>query len=454
MKSTLQRRPTVSDSSTRGSVVVPALVLVVIVSTMSMIFIQQSLAKNKEQRMSVDSKRAFYMAEAGLSEAFNGLCIGKSGNVGSPDEPARFANGVFWTTATEEGQGRVTLQSTGLCGAGRATLSIVVERAPDTIGAMGFFGDTSVNVASGAVIDSYDSHAGPYVPLAGGIVGALAGGGLLPTGARVSCNGDITVDGTAVSMSAVLGDARPGPTGTLFNSAYSVISGSTAPSLSVTPLPPVTPPAVTVAGTLEATAAGVEMASNPGVQGLAEVKLRPNTIMRIVGPAVVVTRALTLSSRSALVLDATNGPVRVFVTSAINFANDAGIKTVTQDPLNVSLQIAAPGNLSILSPTSFYGTIYAPNADVKLGSGFQVFGSVGAKSLTVAAGAKLHFDEALANGDAHEDGTPRVLGWRIVQLPQVDIVNLRYDALKKLRDLGVTVVDGKNAHVDIGVTPP
>lgn len=437
------------ESNERGSAIVAALVLVTIVSTLSMIFIQQSLAKNKEQRMSVDSKRAFYMAEAGLSEAFNGLCIGKSGNVGSPDEPARFANGVFWATATEEGQGRVTLEATGLCGAGRATLSIVVERAPDTVGALGFFGNSSVTVKPGATIDSYNSHAGAYVPVVSGVLGAV-----LPAGARIGCNGDITVSGTLRNPTKVYGEVRPGPTGTVFSSLYSTITGTTAPSLAATPLPAIQPPTITATGTLEATNTGAATVSTPGVVGYASITTRPDAELRIVGPAIIVTRALTLTAGSVLSIDATNGPVRMFVLNACEITAGAKLRTITSDPLNVSLQIGATGMLNFDATAAFHGTIYAPNAQLTLGSGFEVYGSVAANSLTVESGGKLHFDEALAAGDAHEDGTPRILGWRIVQLPKVDIVNLRYDALKKLREEGVTVLDSKAAHVDIGVTPP
>ena len=74
----------------RGTAIVAALIVVVLVATLSMIYVQMSLSKNKEQRGSVDAKRAFYMAEAGLAEGFNGLCLGKSGNVASAATPAEF----------------------------------------------------------------------------------------------------------------------------------------------------------------------------------------------------------------------------------------------------------------------------------------------------------------------------------------------------------------------------
>src|SRR5262245_35226140 len=139
-----------------GSALLLALMIVTVTAVMSMAYLQLSLTKNREQKTSVDAKRAFYVAEAGLSESMYGLAIGKSGNVGSPGLPARFGSGVYWVTEKDEGQGRSTLTSTGLCGAGRAAVSLVVEKSSNSVGALGVFGDQHVTVLSGAKIDSWD----------------------------------------------------------------------------------------------------------------------------------------------------------------------------------------------------------------------------------------------------------------------------------------------------------
>jgi Tfp pilus assembly protein PilX len=46
---------------------IAALLVVFAVATLSMIHIQLDLAKAREQRAAVDTKRAFYLAEAGLA---------------------------------------------------------------------------------------------------------------------------------------------------------------------------------------------------------------------------------------------------------------------------------------------------------------------------------------------------------------------------------------------------
>lgn len=107
----------------RGSALVAALFVVLMVGTLSMAYLQMSVSKNKEQQTAADAKRAFYVAEAGLAEAYSGLVIGKSGNVGSDVVPARFGNGVFWVVAESVGTNKTVLTSTGLCGTGRTCVS-------------------------------------------------------------------------------------------------------------------------------------------------------------------------------------------------------------------------------------------------------------------------------------------------------------------------------------------
>ena len=47
----------------RGSALVAALFVVLMVGTLSMAYLQMSVSKNKEQQTAADAKRAFYVAE-------------------------------------------------------------------------------------------------------------------------------------------------------------------------------------------------------------------------------------------------------------------------------------------------------------------------------------------------------------------------------------------------------
>lgn len=444
--------------SRRGSAMIAALLVVFAVATLSMIHIQLDLAKAREQRAAVDTKRAFYLAEAGLAEAFNGIVSGKSGNVGTPDEPARFANGVFFTTAYEEGLGRVTLTSTGLCGAGRATLAIVIERTSNSVASMGFFGDQSVHVEANALVDSYDSRQGPYRPP------TVPVGGPYPSGARVGSNQSMTVGGST-GTTAVYGDARPGPTGVLVQGNNTTISGSTAPFLTALALPSIMPPQYDNLGSLQ-TSLLRPLISVPAGERSYDI-LRATTLTKLVikGPARVVVRKLVVDSLAELAIDTSAGPVELYVTEWLGLKSGSKFGTGTGDPRSVKLMISAnqvadhdgngtPDQPVILASTgSFSGTIYAPSAAMAIPSSLQVFGAASARNLTIKNGARVHFDTSMMQAGSDEETLPTFVGWKLVELPSVGVVKLRYDALSELLRNGVNVVNSSVAHFSLGVLP-
>src|SRR5687767_3777572 len=87
--------------SRRGSVLVLSLVAVATVVVFAASFSQFASSVANRQAQAVHRKRAFYMAEAGLAEAFAGFSCGKSGNVGTAEAPALLGDGVFWVEAVE-----------------------------------------------------------------------------------------------------------------------------------------------------------------------------------------------------------------------------------------------------------------------------------------------------------------------------------------------------------------
>ncbi len=439
--------------SRRGGAMVAALLVVFAVATMGMIHVQLDLSKAREQRGAVDSKRAFYMAEAGLAEGFHGIAMGKSGNVGTAEEPARFANGVFFTTADEEGDGRVTLTSTGLCGAGRATLSIVIERTSESAASRGFFGDEQVTVEGGALVDSYDSRVGEYQP-PGGQAGEASGG------ARVGCNGSVQVGGSS-GVTVVYGDARPGPEGVLVRGRNTTITGTTAPYLTATALPPIEVPSYPSQGSVVTTLFAPLATLAPGDRSYWELHVGRLGKMTILGPSRIVVDQLRVDKGGELVINAADGPVKIYVTGNMNLAKGSKLSTPARDPIAVSLLVSAeqpagaiptgtPPPIQLATTGSFYGTIYAPSANVSIPGTMQVFGAASANRLTVQSNAKLHFDLALLIAGSEEGSLPSLLGWRLIELPDVAIVKLRYDALAELEKAGVDVKHAKNAHFEVG----
>jgi hypothetical protein len=105
------------------------------------------------------------------------------------------------------------------------------------------------------------------------------------------------------------------------------------------------------------------------------------------------------------------------------------------------------------STGDFYGSVYAPSAALTLTSQLELFGAIAAKQLTIANGTNVHFDRALSAPRNGEGALPELLCWRLVELPDVPLVQMRLDPLSVMEMNGVTPPRSKDAHYDNGDNP-
>jgi hypothetical protein len=76
----------------------------------------------------------------------------------------------------------------------------------------------------------------------------------------------------------------------------------------------------------------------------------------------------------------------------------------------------------LASTGDFYGTVYAPLAELAVKKDLIVFGAMIAKHLDFEAGSQLHFDHHLAVLDA-ANSLPRQWSWRIVDFAPIGASN-------------------------------
>ena len=444
-----RRRP----DAGRGSALVPALFVVVMVAVLSMATVQLSLNKNKEAHAATAAKQAFYIAEAGIAEAFAGLAVGRSGNVASGQLPARFGDGCFWVEATDLGDDRLQLDSTGLCKTGRSAISIVVEHVSESIAALGVFADEEISIGSGCVVDSYDSRRGSYASQQ--IL--LPAGDPPPAGTRVGCNGDITVRGRtdAELASRIYGDARPGRSSALYRGDDVVITGATTPYDTEYRLPPVDVPALASHGDVDVPVLLPMRLSNVE-RAYGTVRVGALSTLAIVGPARVVFDTLNVERGARVTIDASAGPVQIYVRNRMELASGSTLATTAQKPSAVTLHVATPADVPVAIGSSgdFHGTIYAPTAQLSLPATLAVYGAVAARRLDVAANARIHFDRALIGAAADEAGPPRFVAWRLIDLPVAPLVAAHFDPLTVLETNALVPPKASTAHYDKGIAPP
>lgn len=395
-------RPGVGSQA--GSALVLSLLAVTSVVFLASSFIQFASSVANRQSQAAFRKQAFYMAEAGLAEAYAGLMIGKSGNVGSPEAPARFGNGLFWVEATEVEPGVVSLESHGMIGAGQATLTVVAKRGEASVASLGVFADQGLVIAPGSTIDAYDSTKGSYASQTD------------HTGAQLGSNAAVQLSGTTTLPTVVKGDVTPGPAHTVAKTGTVTITGSTDHALSSTPFPAVELPELTL-GATQVHNSPYPLVIAPGEVGYQGLTVKTGAQVLIQGPAQVVLGSLAVEAGAELAFDTTHGAVELFVTDALTFASSSMLTTSSSDPQLVVIQVpgetAAPLQLS--SSTQFHGVLYAPEAEITVGGGFEVFGSLVGSHLTFSGPAKMHFDKHLAQVAA-EAKLPRMVSWWIVDL--------------------------------------
>ena len=387
-----------------GGALVLSLIAVVVVVLLAGSFTQYASSVSNRQAQAVYRKQAFYMAEAGLAEAYSGLMCGKSGNVGSKQEPAVFGDGLFWVEATELDEGVIRLDSVGMVGSGQAKLSVVAERGEESVASLGVFSKNVMSLMPGSVIDAYDSSQGAYDSQEN------------HTGVHLGSNDTITLSGQPAAVTIVEGDVTPGPGFDVSVSGDVTITGSTAPSLQPAVLPPVEVPEIEL-GAAQAHSSPYPLVLPPGESGYKSLTVAAGSQVVVQGPATIVVGSLLLDPEAELAFDTASGPVELYVTESLQLPKSSILTTSTAHPEDVIIQVAGETvePVSLYASSAFNAVFYAPEAETVVGSGFEVFGALIAGTLTFEGEAFLHFDKKLASVSA-EAALPRLLSWRIIDL--------------------------------------
>lgn len=234
-----------------------------------------------------------------------------------------------------------------------------------------------------------------------------SGGGLLGS------NGNITFQNPTGEPVEVYGDIVPGAEGSVVGDAY--VTGDSEPRDEAIELPEVELPQVEFQAAVQH-ASAIPMIISPSIVGYERIDVAADAGLLIRGPATVVVGSLTLASGAELTLDTTNGAVNLFITSQLDL-EPGSVVTTSEVPQDLNIQVAAIPTVGGEAPvqleaqSQFHGAIYAPDTEVKIGSDFEVYGGIVARRLDLAAGVRLHFD------NAGFDSLPRLISWKIVEIP-------------------------------------
>ncbi|MEX1024876.1 MAG: hypothetical protein WD226_07325 [Planctomycetota bacterium] len=392
-----------STSNRRGGATLAALVAVMLVFGLCMGILQVTNGVTNRLRASVDHKRAFHLAEAGLAEAYAGIAMAKTGNVGTPEAPAAIGGGMLWVEAEDLGDGLVSLASTAVHGRGRATLGLTVRRPQPVSSSLGLFSNRDLTIKGNTFLDSFNSLNGTYAD-------HVAAG--TNNGSIVGTNNNVTVH----NGSSVMGDLFYGSDSSVDLKHGSHVDGAVGPRATSATLAPVEVPDVELSPPLEAER-NETIVIPPGTVGYESITASRQGEMILTGPLTLVVEDFTIESHGSLTFDDSGGPIEVFVTGEFKLSAGSSATTVSGDPRRISIQVASDDDHAVTlgANAEFYGQIYAPLTSVKILPQFELFGSCVADELDITAQSRLHFD--LATSETETQSPPEMFAWQVIDVP-------------------------------------
>lgn len=250
------------------------------------------------------------------------------------------------------------------------------------------FGNSTVDIKGSLTTDSYNSSLGVYNTTTN-----------IGDNGNVGTNGDIVPSGNSTSY-YINGSASTGPSGTFS------VNSTQVTNQPITHTNNETLSAIAVPEQLLGLPSGGTMsqgALNAGNYNFTDIDLTGHDILAITGPANIYLpgnpSSVDVSSTNAVIRISNSGAgtIKIYANGDIKLGgggviNEAGI------PENFLLYgTGGAGQQILVSGTnSFYGVIYAPNADITLKGNFTAFGAIIGKSITTDGGVYVHHDDALS----------------------------------------------------------
>lgn len=401
-----------------GSAMLATTLAVMGLAVFSVSILQAHLSNTNRQAGLEERLQAQYVAEAAVAAASVDLSLGGNGMLFSQGHPLELANSESWIEVVDGGGGEFSLRAGGISGAARLGVESVLELQNSSVFAFGAFGDEGVTMDSNAFVDSYDSSDGAYSAIHGS--GSSAHGS---SNGAVGSNGNIALDQNA----KVFGSLSPGPDSSAIVLGNAEVSGSTTPMSTAVALPEVTAPTGTSLGDVSV-GKNSSYTLPAGEQVYGNLTLGSNADLTLVGPATYVFSNFEIESGSEVVVDASAGPVEIFVKRDFLISSNTLIASTDLDPLQVSFVVLSDNiidpeeevdldEVDFDSNAKVYASILAPHAKIEINSNFELFGAIAAKSLHLDSNCKIHYDEALAESSKYSSSSFAVAGWMLSGYP-------------------------------------
>jgi len=225
----------------------------------------------------------------------------------------------------------------------------------------------------------------------------------------VTCKTGVTIDGDIV--------IGPGgdPDVVINNTTEASITGQAYPSLIKNKTPNINVPQALVdmasSGAITGTTTLSSAAKYDSIN-LLGASTDPNKIDKVTVDSnikIYVTGDLRLGNGDEVEI-LPDASLTVFLGGNLYVDNSGAINNLTQDPKKLKIYgLDTCTNIDFKNSGTFYGAIYAPEADIHLYNGFNVYGAVVGKSFTQDVNANFFYDMDLREIAPHEIGVHMVI---------------------------------------------
>ncbi|MHC4290878.1 MAG: DUF7305 domain-containing protein [Planctomycetota bacterium] len=151
----------------------------------------------------------------------------------------------------------------------------------------------------------------------------------------------------------------------------------------------------------------------PATGRFSEIGMKNGTTLRVIGDCTLyVTGDIGMGQNSEIILDASkNAKLTIYLDGDWVSDNDSGINNETSIPSTFKLYGTGPLGqaIDIKAKGEFYGVIYAPDADLTVFSGGDIYGSFVTNNFELKNPAKFLYDASLKTISVYDEGVRFVI---------------------------------------------
>ncbi|MBN1973708.1 MAG: hypothetical protein JW787_08725 [Sedimentisphaerales bacterium] len=286
------------------------------------------------------------------------------------------SNASYSYTVTNDG-GHYVVTATGTCGNAQTTVSCILSLDGPFDAAI--FCESYVWFHNNCTIDQYNTDS-DTLPLKVGTNSTKHW--------QMCLFNDAIINGDAVVGAGGEPDYTIDNKGTITGQQYAMSSAQTLESVTVPPLIDSLPSQ----GTLEE--------GDVLVSGKYEsIDLGNNKTVTIKGDVTLyVTGDIILGNSAQIIVDGDTpgSSLTIYLGGNLVSGNSSAVNNETQDPHNTSIYaLDSCTKINMKNDSAFYGTIYAPEAEVVYNNSAALYGSVISKSFETKNAAPMHYDASL-----------------------------------------------------------